>query len=317
MRILIVRFAAIGDCVMTAWPVTALRSTVPEAELVWAVQEKCAPVIDTDRLVNQLHVFPRERWKAHRWSPSTWREQIAHYTALRRTGIDVGFDFQGHSKTALCLRLAGCQERFASRATDALAARLNPPSQLKPEGPHEVQLAMALIQARFDVDLPEKPMMPQASEGNPVSKSDRPLVTIQTGAGESDKQYPSAFWDLVADQISSTGAKVVAIGGPADPRLSSPSVNDQVGRLTLRESLALVADSDLHLAGDTGTGHAAAAYGVPTVSVFGRTDPQRFRPWGRNAIVLREGARTSEVQPGQVAAAALTVLEAKPVASAH
>ncbi|MBC8063619.1 MAG: hypothetical protein H7Y17_02220, partial [Chlorobia bacterium] len=41
--------------------------------------------------------------------------------------------------------------------------------------------------------------------------------------------------------------------------------------------MSAVAHSTIHLAADTGTGHMAAAFGVPFVSVFGPTDPKLFR----------------------------------------
>lgn len=297
---------------MTAWAVTAIRNAQPDVQIYWATQDRCAPVIDTELLVNHLEVFPREKWKANRWSLATWRDQYLRYTALRNEKIDVGFDFQGHSKTALCLKLSGCKERYASRATDALAARLNPPVTLTPEGPHEVQRAIALVRCKFDVVLPDRPLMPQVLEDRArwtETFKGKPIVTIQTGAGERDKTYPVDHWDEVADQLQAEGIGVVAVGGPRDPTLGSEGVTDLVGSLSLQESLAVIASSSLHLSGDTGTAHAAAAYHIPTVTIFGRTEPDRFRPWGNNGIVLREGADTGKIDPSLVVKSTRSLLE--------
>jgi ADP-heptose:LPS heptosyltransferase len=294
---------------------------MPAAKVTWAVQERCSAVIDTDLLVDRLHVFPREKWKSTRWKPSTWREQLIKYTGLRQERFDVGFDFQGHSKTALCLRLASPAKRFSSRATDALAARLNPPSKLQPTGLHEVELALALVRQAIDVKLPERTLMPVLAE-----ESDRwrkavvgakPIVSIQTGAGELDKTYPSELFEEVAGGLVSNGCQVVAVGGPGDPKLRTPGILDAVGNQTLREALALVALSKVHVAADTGTGHAAAAYQVPVVSVFGRTDPARFRPWTRQGIVLREGAETKNVTPSQIVQSVELLLEGSTVARSY
>lgn len=320
MKVLIVRFAAIGDCVMTAWAATALRNAVNDLTLYWATQERCSPVLDTDRLVDTLHVFPRERWKAHRWSPATWVDQLTKYTALRKHKINVGFDFQGHSKTALCLRLAGCRERYASRATDALAKSLNPPLDLEPEGSHEVQLALALVQHRISVAMPLRPLMPrvEADRDRWLAGSDTSrLITLQTGAGEPDKLYPPDLLSKVALDLMSEGWTTVAVGGPRDPRLSTGVSLDTVGKATLRESMALVAASRLHIAGDTGTGHIASAYGVPTVSVFSRTDPERFRPWGNGGKILRSLGGTSAIAPGDVVNAARSLLVTEAHARPH
>lgn len=314
MKVLVVRFAAIGDCVITTWAVTAIRHAHPDSNIYWATQDRCAPVIDTEHLVDHLEVFPRDKWKANRWSMATWRDQYLRYTALRKERIDVGFDFQGHSKTALCLKLAACKERYASRATDALAARLNPPAQLSPEGPHEVQRAISLVRCKFDVALPTCTVMPGVYEDRArweQTFKSRPVVTIQTGAGEKDKTYPVDQWDQVAGALLSEGIEVVALGGPRDPTLACKGVTDLVGSLSLQESLAVTASSRVHLSGDTGTAHAAAAYQVPTVTIFGRTDPDRFRPWGNRSMVLREGADTSQVSPLAVVEATKSLLEVR------
>jgi ADP-heptose:LPS heptosyltransferase len=69
--------------------------------------------------------------------------------------------------------------------------------------------------------------------------------------------------------------------------------------------MAAVALSSVHLAADTGTGHIAAAYGTPVVSVFGPTQPQNYRPYTDRGIVLRGPEDTTNVPPDDVLAAAL------------
>ena len=72
-----------------------------------------APVVDENRLVNSVAEFPRDKWKANRWSPATWREQLRAYAGLRKHKFDWGLDLQGHSKTALALRIAKPKRRLA------------------------------------------------------------------------------------------------------------------------------------------------------------------------------------------------------------
>jgi ADP-heptose:LPS heptosyltransferase len=308
MRILAVRFSAIGDCVMAAWPVTALRLAYPNAFIAWVAEARCVPVIDDERLTTRVVPVPRATWKARRWSPRTWFEQIRLYTGFRSgEPFDLGIDFQGHSKTALLLKLARPTRRFAARATDAFARRLNPiPVPFDPEGPHEVEHYHALCQWLGLADFPERPFMP-ALPPSPLPPGR--WATIQTGAGDDDKRYPAERWDAVAARLRDGGLQVAALGAPGDPRLAE-AVNF-VGRLTLRQAMAAIAGSAVHLAGDTGSGHIAAALGVPVVSVFGRTDPRRFRPYTARGRTLREGFDTALVDPDAVATAAMELLHAQ------
>ena len=276
---------------ITAWAVSALRKQY-EGEIVWAVQERCAPVIATPGLANHVVLADMNAWKKKRWSPATWRAQLATFGRLRRFGFETGLDFQGHSKTAICLRVSGAKNRYASRGTDALAKSLNQVVDCGAGSEHEVLVAERLVSHALGVSgLPELPIMP------PVSTGERDYVSIQTGAGHKDKQYPSEQWSTVARLLVREGIRVVVVGAPGDPELGVEGVESQVGKMSLAESIEVVAGSRVHVAADTGTGHIASAYGVPLVSVFGPTDPKIYTPWGPKTTVLRESR-----EPGDVSA---------------
>jgi ADP-heptose:LPS heptosyltransferase len=302
-RVLVLRFTAIGDCIMAAWPTTAIRMAHPDARITWAIQPRCAPVVAIPDLVDELALFDREGWKWRVWSLQRWREQLGFYFGLRRQGLDVGFDLQGHAKTALALWIANPKQKWSVGGTDPLARKMTPLADLT-GATHEVERGMAVVRMWQDLPLPERPMMPLLD----LPSSSQPLITIQTGAGGPRKSYPLDHWTQVAKLLADTGARLVSIGGPGDPAV--PGTEALNGKLDLRQSLAYVAASQVHLAADTGTGHAAAAYGVPVVSIFGPMDPNRYRPWTTRSRVLRCGMNPADVKPEAVAAAALELLEA-------
>lgn len=303
MKVLVVRFSAMGDCIMACWPATALRLHVPDAELGWAVQTPFAPVLD-ERLVGKVFSMDRELWRRDRRPLASTYHHLRAYLALRKHEFDVGFDLQGHTKTALCLRLSGAKRRLAARATDSFSRKLNPVAKLRPPSPHEVDLYDALFRTVWP-DLPrvERPWMPLLDEERREAsrlRGARPLVTLQVGGSEAKKLWPAERWGVVAAGMLERGWSVILIGGPKDPKVLCEGAHDWVGKKSLRESLGAVAASDLHIAGDTGTGHAAAAYGVPVVSLFGHNKPERFRPWTPNGIALREGTDPKLITVAQV-----------------
>lgn len=313
MRTLIVRFSAIGDCILAAHLATALRLHAPEDVLGWVVDERCEEVIDTQRLMNRRIALPWATWKRRRWSPSTWRAQLRVYLGLREHAFDLGLDLQGHSKTALCLRLARPRRRLAARATDAFARRLNPVLKTPPRGPHELDLYAAVLAEVRGLEIADRPMLPELEEEKEAVSRElgpEPFVTIQTGAGFADKRYPAELWAEVVRRLRERGLRVVAIGGAGDPRIPHPEVVDRVGAWNLRTSLAAVALSRAHFAADTGTAHAAAAFRTPVVTIFGRTDPARFRPWTPFGRVLRASNDPADVPPDQVVQAASELMEA-------
>jgi ADP-heptose:LPS heptosyltransferase len=302
-RFLLVRFSAIGDCVMAAWAATAYREKYPEGFLCWAVESRCASIIERSRLCNLVHEFPREQWKKKRWSPAVWREQILAYTELRKLHFDAGLDLQGHSKTALCLRIANPRRRIQARATDAMARRLNPMPTGQPEGMHAIEWNHHALEQLGEFELPERPIMPAAHARSPG------LVTISVSAGQTDKTYPADGWKQVAGGLLSKGLEVRFLGGPGDPQIRCAGAIDLVGKLSLSDSMNEVARSGLHLCADTGTGHMAAAYGTPVISVFGPTDPHVYRPYGCDGVVLRNGKETSAVTPEEILETARCMLQ--------
>lgn len=312
-RFLIVRFSAIGDCVIAGWAATSIRNKFPDAYLCWAVQDRCSPVIDRQELATRVWEMPRERWKRTRWSPKTWREQVVSYARLRQLRFDYGIDFQGHLKTALCLRLSGAARRIAARGTDAIAARMNPVYGPQPTDIHTIEWNQQVLSTFGEFVCPDRPIMPQREDAILAAREliplGKPLVTISVGAGAHDKMYPASGWREVAAGMLAEGFHVVFLGGGGDPHVDVPGTIDLVGKMPLPQSMAAIQFSDLHLAADTGSGHIAAAYGVPVVSVFGPTDSVAFRPWTDKGCVLREGNDPASVSPDRVIQAACSLVK--------
>lgn len=296
---LVVRFSAIGDCVMSAWAATAIRRAHPDGFLLWAVEGRCAPVVDRHRLVSQRYEIPRDKWKAHRWSAATWRDQIAKYARLRGMNFDWGVDLQGHSKTALLLRVASPKKRLAAAATDALAKKLNPVLGGRPEGMHHVEWQNRVIREFGDYAIPERPILPE--DEHPREPD---LVTICTGASHAERLIRAETLDEVAKKLIAAGMRVVFLGGPKDVRPGTEGATDLVGSLRLKESCAWVRRSAVHIAADTGLGHVAAAMGTPVVTVFGPQDPRVFRPYTTRGRVLQRDGDPNAISAEEIVAAA-------------
>ncbi len=301
---LIVRFSAIGDCVMASYVATAIRSALPQAVITWAVESRCMAMLDRERLLNRVVDFPRDRWHKARWSPGVWREQLGKFAELRKERYDFGMDLQGHSKTAICLRIARPTRRISAFATDTLAKRLNPLLAGDPDAKHRVERMMDAARTFGDFTVPERPIMPEplppATLGLPEGK---PIGTISTGAGAAIKQYPASQWAEVAEGLMARGFEVVLLGAVPDPRVQVVGAVNKVAQWNLTETLSAVAHSAIHLAADTGTGHMAAAFGVPFVSVFGPTDPKLYRPYSDRGTVLRRSENPGDVPPSEILAA--------------
>ncbi len=99
-----------------------------------------------------------------------------------------------------------------------------------------------------------------------------PRVAICADFLDPLRHWPVERWHQVARILHEAGASVVGIG--VQERL--PVGTDLVGRLTLRQTAAVLTACDLFLGNNSGPFHYAQAAGVPCVTLFSLATPQRF-----------------------------------------
>ncbi len=136
----------------------------------------------------------------------------------------------------------------------------------------------------------------------------RPM-TIHPGSGGPAKCWPAESWAALVGLLT---AAVLLLEGPADTGAcdrvralfpASRSTTRAAG-LTLPQAAALLAESVLYIGNDSGISHIAAALGLPTVAVFGPTDPSIWAPQGRRVAVVRSPDPGAWPTPDEVLAAA-------------
>jgi ADP-heptose:LPS heptosyltransferase len=88
------------------------------------------------------------------------------------------------------------------------------------------------------------------------------------------------------------GSTLLQPESKVSPHNNNPHILDFAGACSLRETAALIEKMNVFICPDTGTGHLAAALGVPVVDIFPlRSDfPARWRPAGTNYRIIRPTA---------------------------
>jgi ADP-heptose:LPS heptosyltransferase len=115
----------------------------------------------------------------------------------------------------------------------------------------------------------------------------RTLVAIHCGGHYfTRKRWPlERFVQLVKCLIYEDGCQVVLIGGKEDREnalavcSAVPETLSAAGTLQLAETGALLKQCDVLIGNDSGPLHVAAALRVPTVALFGPTQPCQFYPY--------------------------------------
>jgi ADP-heptose:LPS heptosyltransferase len=119
-------------------------------------------------------------------------------------------------------------------------------------------------------------------------------AVLHPGSGALRKCWPLPCWWELAHRLVGAGLIVTAVAGPAEvERGMVPGRLDGVEdlRAPSLESLAtLLEGAAVFVGNDAGPTHLAAALGVPTVAIFGPTDPRVWAPRGDHVRVV--GSRT-------------------------
>jgi heptosyltransferase-2 len=112
--------------------------------------------------------------------------------------------------------------------------------------------------------------------------------------GMDAKRWPAKRFGQVADHIAERfSAHVYILGGPDEEPLKRAMLDAMrqpatvVAPVSLGRTSALLALCDGCLANDSGIMHLAACQGVPTIAIFGPTDPQRNGPVGAKTLIVR------------------------------
>ncbi len=127
----------------------------------------------------------------------------------------------------------------------------------------------------------------------PARSAGQEIVAIHPGSGSERKCWPPQKYEALIKHLAEENSAPLIILGPADERL--------VGRMTtlgaelgcpvvntppLRQLAALLAKCDAYVGNDSGVTHLAAATGIPTIAIFGPTDPEVWAPRGANVKLV-------------------------------
>ena len=318
MKLLIVRLSSFGD-VIHALPLAA-NARGAGAEVAWLVEPAYRGILEGDPDVSRVFVADTKRWRRRPLSPGTAADVRRLLRAVRDFAPDRTLDVQGLWKSAFLARAAGAPVigfAAADRKEPGSALLCHEPVRPLPGG-HVVDRNLALAEA---AGVPIRHRSPDATFllSRPSAEADSflagqpaPFALYHPGAGRPEKAWGEEKFAALAKLLSAdAGLTPVVSWGPGDEdrvrRLSE--LLPEARRLPLlpAEGLARVAArAALFVAGDTGPLHLAGALGVPTLALFGPTDPARNGPYKRPLSAVRY----DEADVATVARRALEVLAA-------
>jgi heptosyltransferase I len=285
--------------VIHALPTAArLKKTFPHLRLFWVVEDRCAAVLEAHPLLERVIVYPRRRLKTL-FGQKKWGEAWQEIQDLRRSlsGLqaDLSLDLQGLAKSGLMVLMARARHRRGCTGLKELSYLLSRPV---PEGQGLHAVERNLKVAEF-LDCPAGPpeyalgLRPEERASAAAFLRDQgvgekeTLIGLQLGASFPQKRWPPHHWRELIRLLSRKGGnRLVFFGDESDRRfwagqgLPEGQGIDTLGRLSLRQLMALLERCRLLVGADTGPLHLAVALGLPVVGLYGPDDPRFTGPYG-------------------------------------
>ncbi|MDX9755437.1 MAG: glycosyltransferase family 9 protein, partial [bacterium] len=223
-RILLIRLSALGDC-FCAFPVfAALRTHFPHAHIAWAIQDNFAPLIQNLPGLDEIILFPRQRWKRSSWfTQLTEGRQLIRRLGMRR--FDLTIDVQSNTKsgavawaTRAPLRICHGGEE-AKELTQWLNNKPIPPSA---EMPHIIQRNLHLLsplgipEASPRFPLPPDPFAKATVRRWLEEKGLRPgeYFLLTPFCGNQNKEWPPEQFTRLSQILAQHNQATVFLNGP-------------------------------------------------------------------------------------------------------
>jgi heptosyltransferase III len=320
MKILALQFKYFGDAVLMTPALRALRGHFPAAEIHLLAPEEMAPLFQHLPWLNRVWPMPRRRGSA------SLRETWPLIRALRNEKFDRSVDFASNDRGAILSFLIGAKNRlgwderggFVGRkffytervAPEAVGRTCRSSEAAQPHGradqtcQHESAHLAQLLSgwqipppASLEPEIRSDPALADAAKKIlPVENA----IVCHVASSQPRKEWPLQRWAEFYRLATAAGQKVVFTTARGDREAALmrdlktcldrtgktpvPLVLPEIAELPL--FLAVLARAGIFISGDTGPVHFAAGLGVPTISLFGPTSPERWRPIGARHQVL-------------------------------
>lgn len=288
MKILIILPNWLGDAVMATPAIELLASYYPNAEFTF---------VGSFVSIEALKYHPRCKNAIVDETKKASSRIKATYELAKKLGqFDMAISFRNQIHSSLLLKLTGSVFCVAKKSWHSMFLLSHTPT-IKADKHLSKQYAQL---AMINTDEWNK-TTPNLRLYIEPKKFEKPTMGINAGAtyGSAKRWYPQRFAEVARE--FSDRYKIIIFGGPNEVEManeiesylkSSHVINytNLAGKTDIKELCSLIGGCSLFITNDSGPMHVAAAYQVPTVSIFGPTKHTETSQWmnEKSSIVRHE-----------------------------
>ncbi|GAA8060656.1 lipopolysaccharide heptosyltransferase I [Helicobacter pylori] len=335
MKIAIVRLSALGDIIVSAVFLTAIKERFTNAQIEWFVDERFSAILEHSPYIDKLHPI------ALKSTLTTFNplKIFKLFKSLRAYEYDIVIDMQGLIKSALITQMLKAPKKVGFDCTSAregLSAFFY--SQKVSIAYNEPVLKRNFTLLFHALNLPKKEISEGLSSRSKVfSYQDSPkidalnlnenklkiLFVLETS--KINKTYPIERFKELA--LALENFQICLLWHASEDKATAlyGALKNQcdvllLPKLTLNEVKALLFKMDLIIGGDTGITHLAWALQKPSITLYGNTPMERFKlespinvslTGNSNANYHKKDFSIQNIEPKKIKECVLNILKEK------
>lgn len=291
----------IGDGIMSLPAIRAFRKFFPDARLTLCVKSYLADLFQHVAEIDEIASIP------DRWNAASYLRQLGRFREKR---FDNGILFTNSFSSALFFRLAGIR-RLSGYARDGRGWLLTgqvPPGDDRPHHQFHYLRIVEHLAGRKTTGPFSAALVLTAQERSQAEilrselgiEAGRELLAIAPAAayGGAKTWLPERFQAVIRSWLRNhADSEVLLLGSQGEREKVSAvaaglpgGVHNLAGRLSLRQTIILLASCRLLICNDSGLMHIASSLGVPLLAIFGPTEHQKTSPLAGANRLLYHGA---------------------------
>ncbi|MCF6313774.1 MAG: lipopolysaccharide heptosyltransferase II [Verrucomicrobiales bacterium] len=280
----------LGDACMAVPAIRALKKGRPDLELTMHCRENLLSFWQAVAEIDHVLTTPR--------SAKPW--QVAKVVRQQSRFFEAALLFPNSARSAIEYFLAGIPRIVGNRGhfrSWLLHQIPQAPKKFTAPPPHHAYSYLEVIR-QMGADTQDASLFdfPAPQKTKPSPQAPLKLGICPGAEYGAAKRWPIERFAQVAQlAYEKFQSDCIVIGSPAEKAIgeqfeqlySAPGCRNLVGKTTITEMIDELKQCDLLLTNDTGTMHLAAFLGIPTVSIFGSTEPALTSPLGKGHRIIR------------------------------
>lgn len=292
MKILVIRLSSIGDIILTTPVLKAFKEKYPETSIDFLVLDKFKDSIEGVPYIDNVIVFNKEKNDGLHNMEKFGKE-------LKKNGYDYIFDLHSKIRSKVISKNIGVKT-FTYRKRSWWKTLLVKMRLIKYKVDNTIVKNYFGAFKDFGIEYKGEDISFAFSEKDETHKEYEGLPVMAPGASKNTKKWTKEGFGELANLISEKyGKETVLIGGKEDEELcneidkiSGGHTINMAGKLSLKESGALLSRASFLVTNDSGPFHIARGVKCKTFVIFGPTSPEMF-DFGNNTVLIDKNIKCS------------------------